>query len=215
VKVKICGITNPDDALFAAESGADMLGFIFASSKRQIDEKKAESICSVLDKKSLRSKIICIGVFVNQDAPFIDSFFRKSLIDYAQIHGDETPDFCNSLQNPWYRALRIKNEETLNTTLPSVLLYQCPIILADTLSDKGYGGTGEIIEIDTAIAMQNEVKKCGKQFFIAGGITPENISDIIHKINPDGVDISSGVEELPGKKSHEKIKKLFDAIRQS
>jgi phosphoribosylanthranilate isomerase len=212
MNVKICGITNTDDAVFAVDEGADFLGFIFAESPRKVDESKVTEILDSLIRKDLRSGIKTVGVFVNQSPVEIKRIVESLRLDFAQIHGDETPDECNSFEFPWYRALRVKDQNSLEDAKAQVQLLSCPIILADALSPKMYGGSGERIESHIAVALRDHVKLNNKQFFVAGGITPDNVRQIIDEIDPDGIDVSSGVEDRPGEKSHDKIKKLFEEV---
>jgi len=213
MKIKICGLTNAEDAIFAAGAGADSLGFIFAESPRRVDEYEVAKILAELERKDLRSGIKTVGVFVNQSPSEMKRIVEALNLDYAQIHGDETADECNRFDFPWYRALRIKDQKSLDEAKAQVLLLACPIILADALSAKCYGGSGERIDSAFASDLRDHVKNNGKEFFLAGGITPDNVRQIIDEINPDGIDLSSGVEERPGKKSHEKIRILFKEIQ--
>jgi phosphoribosylanthranilate isomerase len=211
--VKICGITNADDAVCACEHGADMIGFVFAESRRRTDIPQARSILETLDRHGLLSSIKTAAVFVNESTEIMESVLKETGIDYAQIHGDENAGFCNGLPFPWYRALRINDMITAETAAEEVPLYGCGIILADALSSAGYGGTGERVSADAAVLLRDAVRKSGKRFFLAGGITDENAARIIETIQPDGIDISSGLEDSPGRKSYRKISNLFINIQ--
>jgi phosphoribosylanthranilate isomerase len=213
MKVKICGITNVDDAVVAADEGADYIGFIFADSPRKVAELKASEILAEFSLEGLRSEIMTVGVFVNQSLCEMKRIVETVNLDFAQIHGDETADECNRISIPWYRALRVKDQNSLDQAFAQIESLECPIILADALSSKGYGGTGGRIDTDIALRLRDFVKQHKKEFFLAGGITPENVRQIIDEINPDGIDVASGVEERPGKKSYEKIQKLFSELR--
>lgn len=213
IKIKICGITNSDDAVCACEHGADMLGFIFAESKRRIDVSKVVSILDVLAKKNLLHSIETSAVFVNESANIMGRTMKETGITHAQIHGDETSSFCNALPFSWYKAFRIKDRISAETASAEMLKYHCSLVLADALSAAGYGGTGERIDTETAVYFRDAVKQSGRRFFLAGGINDKNAAEIIEQIRPDGIDISSGLEESPGRKSRDKIQNLFTNVQ--
>ncbi|MBN2545590.1 MAG: hypothetical protein JXB50_07325 [Spirochaetes bacterium] len=195
--VKICGITNLDDALIAVENGADIIGFIFAESPRKIDFYKAKEI-----SLKLPDKILKVGVVVDKDINLLKTGVKEGWLDVIQYHGDFDNDFCQSFQTCWYKALRIKDENDLK------LNYYSPIVLFDSFSKNAYGGTGKVINKK----LLDYAKNNNIDIYLAGGINPENVREIIDKYKPLLIDISSGVEEYPGKKSKEKIKKLFYEI---
>jgi len=199
-KIKICGITNIEDAQVAADRGADALGFIFYNqSKRYVETEVAKSIIS-----KLPPFIKTVGVFVNQDLSEIIDIREKTGIDIAQLHGDETPEFCDSVPFKVIKALRVKDSVDIH----EVAQYPVQAILFDTYSDIEYGGTGESFNWELLKA-----KDFSQQIILSGGLDPDNVLKAIQIVRPYAVDVSSGVEDLPGKKDHMKIKKFIEAIQ--
>ena len=200
VRVKVCGITNAVDALRAVELGADALGFIFyKGSKRYIDPRDAHRIIS-----SLPPFISSVGVFVNQTVPEIKGAVETSGVDRVQLHGDETPEFCAMLPYKLIKAVRVK--DTVNSD--QVELYPVRAILFDKHTDEMYGGTGT--SFDWGVLKGINISK---KVILSGGLTPENVSRAIEIVKPYGVDVSTGVEDSPGKKNHIKMRKFIEAVK--
>ncbi len=199
-RIKICGITNLQDALLASELGADALGFIFyPGSKRFIEPDRASEIIS-----SLPPLITTVGVFVNQSREDIETVRDKTGIDLVQLHGDETPEFCTGLPFKTVKALRIKER----SDMARVELYPLQAILFDKYSEDAYGGTGESF---TWAWLQD--LKANKSIILSGGLTPDNVGEAIKTVGPYAVDVSTGVEDSPGKKSAHKMRKFIEAVR--
>lgn len=199
-KIKICGITNMEDAQAAADYGADALGFIFyKESKRYVDPEVAKSIVSALPPF-----IATVGVFVNHDLGEISRIKETTGIQVAQLHGDETPEFASSLPIEVIKVIRVKDKSDLD----KVAQYSGQAILFDTYSDKEYGGTGESFDWKILNNLSSE-----KKVVLSGGLNPENVLEAIQIVRPYAVDVSSGVEDTPGKKDHTKIKKFIEAIK--
>ena len=199
-RIKICGITNIQDALLASDLGADALGFVFyPESKRFIEPGKAGEIIS-----SLPPFITTVGVFVNQSRQEIETVRDRTGIGLVQLHGEETPDFCSGLPFKAIKALRIKERSDISL----VELYPLQAILFDKYSDSAYGGTGESFTWDWLRGF-----KTSKSIILSGGLTPENVGEAINTVNPYAVDVSSGVEDFPGKKSAQKMRKFIQAVR--
>jgi phosphoribosylanthranilate isomerase len=198
VKVKICGITNLEDASFAVALGADALGFIFAPSPRQITPKKSRAII-----RAIPSFVKTVGVFVNEAPATIREVMRQCGLDLIQLHGDESPALCEELMPCTIKALRIKDESSLQT----VRAYQGKVraLLLDTYSKDKAGGTGRTFDWNLAI----KIKKMGIPIILSGGIGPSNIDLAIHTVKPYAVDVNSGVETCPGKKSQILVKALM------
>ncbi|MGL4370972.1 MAG: phosphoribosylanthranilate isomerase [Spirochaetota bacterium] len=213
MKVKICGITQFEDAAYAAEAGASILGFVFAASPRMVSPVQVREIIERLDARGLRAGIKCAGIFVNESPSVMESIIRDTGLDFAQIHGDDSASLTASYSFPWYRAMRVASPSDFDRLSPDGgSEWKCPIILADAYVKGIYGGTGRSISVDTAVYVKEKVHAAGKEFFVAGGIDSRNAAEFIKLIAPDGIDVSSGVEEAPGIKSKEKIKQLFEAI---
>ncbi|MCX5749473.1 MAG: phosphoribosylanthranilate isomerase [Candidatus Saganbacteria bacterium] len=195
-KVKICGITNLKDALDAAALGADALGFVFAKSPRKISPEKAKEI--VL---KLPWRIIRVGVFVNEGAERVNRTVRACGLDLVQLHGDETPSYCKKIRSRMIKAVRIKNEKDLL----KIKKYKVSAILLDAYSKDKYGGTGKTFDWSLA----KKAKKYGIPVILSGGLDEKNLSPAIKTVRPYAVDISSGVEILPGRKSAKKMKTVI------
>jgi len=201
VRVKICGITNPDDAVFAAEAGADALGFVFyRNSRRFIEPEKVADIISILPPFTKS-----VGVFVDADIEQIRSYTDLSGVDIVQLHGNETPDFCNGLGMNHIKAVRIVDRKSLQ----ELKYYKTNLILLDNYSNESFGGTGDSFNWDEVIGYNFDNKK----IILSGGLKPENVKKAINILKPDAVDVSSGVENSPGIKNHDKIKKFIQAVR--
>ena len=185
--VKICGITNLEDALAAVEFGADALGFNFyKKSPCFISPEEVEKIL-----EEIPSTVWKVGVFVNEAEQMVKDCSVMLELDYLQFHGDETPYYCEQFARPYWKAFRLQNEKSLEL----MRKYQCDYYLIDSFVENAYGGTGMIGDWDLA----REAKKIGK-IFLAGGLTPENVDVAIQAVKPDGVDVASGVEMRRGKK---------------
>ncbi len=191
VKVKICGITNLEDALTAVELGADALGFIFASSPRQIAPQTAREII-----RAVAPFVKTVGVFVNEAPATIREVMQHCGLDLAQLHGDESPAFCDEMMPYTIKALSIKDESSLQKG--QAYHGKVRSLLLDTYSKERAGGTGKTFDWELAI----KIKKQGTPIILSGGIGPSNIVAAIHAVRPYAVDVNSGVEERPGKKSH-------------
>lgn len=201
IPTKICGITNLDDANVAVENGASAIGFIFyEKSPRTISINNAKSISKHLPKTIAR-----VGVFVNHEKDFINEAISEVPLDMIQLHGDETPDFCNQFDVAILKALRIKNEASLSV----MDQYDVAVFLLDTFSNDQYGGTGETFDWSVLN------RKFKTPIILSGGLNSENILDAIDAVNPSAVDVNSGVESSPGKKDFNKLKLLFKNLNKT
>lgn len=200
MKVKICGITNYDDAAAAIDMGADLLGFNFyQKSPRFIAPEKAAEIIN-----RLPGFVDVAGVFVNASFDEIRETISVCPLNWVQLHGDETPHFCRSflsLNVKTMKALRVKDQSDIQKAED----YFTDAILLDAFDPEKYGGTGLTFD-------WNIVGHIGKRIFLAGGINPDNAAKAI-ELGVYGIDICSGIEAAPGKKDHEKLRKLFENIR--
>ncbi len=197
--IKICGITNREDALFAANLGVDALGFIFAPSPRQVTPKQARAIID-----SLPPLINKVGVFLNHPREIVAQITLQCGLDTIQFHGEESPQDCQHFGVKVIKAFRIKDQDSLK----DLSLYQVSAFLLDTYLPGQPGGTGKTFNWELAQA----AKKYGP-IILAGGLSPENIREAIKRVRPYGVDVSSGVEQEPGKKDWQKLAKLVEIIR--
>ncbi len=201
-KIKICGITNLEDALFATEAGADVLGFIFAESPRRISDEAARDII-----KKLPPFVIRVGVFVNESKERVRKTARFCGLDCLQLHGEESPQYCSSIWGgPVIKAFRVKDEASIAAMAPYLSVDG---LLLDTFAEDRHGGTGKVFDHDLAL----KAKRFSKPIILSGGITPSNVKDAVTKVDPYAIDSSSGVESVPGKKDHNLIKSLISSIK--
>lgn len=201
VKVKICGITRKDDALRAVDLGAWALGFVFyPGSSRYITPEKAAKIIDMLDPK-----IKTIGVFVNPHMGEVRMVSEISGISTVQLHGNEDPSFCAVLPKDVIKAFRFHDpaELKLLKQYDSVRTY-----LMDSAKGTKWGGNGKLADWKLA----SDAKKYG-QVILAGGLSAENVASAITQVEPFAIDLSTSVEDSPGKKSAKKLKELFAAIK--
>jgi len=199
-RVKICGITNLEDALFATEAGADALGFIFyAQSPRCIAPDRAREI--ILRLPPFMAKV---GVFVNDELDRVREIMAYCHLDYAQLHGDETPEQVAALAPRAIKAVRVRSAADVER----LSAYQAAAYLLDAYHPTKPGGTGETWDWELATA----AKRYGP-LILAGGLTPQNVAAAIKRVRPHAVDVSSGVEAAPGIKDHHKVQRFIIAAK--
>ena len=198
--IKICGITNREDACLAAASGADALGFIFhPPSPRYVTPETVKKII-----KELPHPIITVGVFVNMASEEVKRIMTLCGLDMVQLHGAESPAFCAQFPRAQViKALALRKEADL------AQLHEYPVkaMLVDAFAPQRHGGTGE--KADWALAAK--VKE-HHPLILAGGLSLANIQEAIKAIAPDAVDINSGVESAPGRKDHTKVKEIIELV---
>ncbi|MGP8153061.1 MAG: phosphoribosylanthranilate isomerase [Smithella sp.] len=200
-QVKICGITNKEDALFAAKCGAAALGFIFyLPSPRYIKPEDAKQII-----RGLPGEVIKVGVFVNEKAEEIKKVVKYCAIDMIQLHGDESPLYCRQFPaSIIIKAVELKNDDHLG----NALCYDVAAIMVDSRHAGLYGGTGKKANWELACAVKNK-----RPLILSGGLNEENIAEALRTVNPAALDLNSGIEVSPGKKDHAKLVRIFDIIR--
>jgi phosphoribosylanthranilate isomerase len=202
VAVKICGITNLEDASLAVQLGADALGFIFARSPRQIAPQEARDIV-----RRIPPFVKTVGVFVDEQPAAIKETLNYCGLDLVQLHGNESPELCSQLMPHAIKALRIKDEASLETG--RLYCGKARALLLDTYSKEKAGGTGRTFDWQIAI----KIKELGIPVILAGGLGPSNIEQAIRTVKPYAVDVNSGVEERPGKKNRALMKALMEKVR--
>ncbi|MDA3834046.1 MAG: bifunctional indole-3-glycerol phosphate synthase/phosphoribosylanthranilate isomerase [Spirochaetales bacterium] len=201
--VKICGITNREDAELAEGLGADCIGFVLAKSPRKAQLSLIEEL---QDLEILKCAVV---VDVDQDGELkqqLEDLLRRGVLDVVQFHGDEPPQFCREFSFPWFKALRIRRAEQI----AEVSQYRSPRVLIDAFSPAGYGGTGKQIRPDLIKSAGNDLP-----LWLAGGLNPENIRDMLLEYQPELVDVSSGLELAPGRKDPQKMRNFFKEIERS
>jgi phosphoribosylanthranilate isomerase len=219
-RIKICGLTREEDALVAAQAGADFLGFVFVpASPRCLDAERAKRIvhyvrgwmkqehdrrlvdarCAPFEPREIRF----VGVFANQPAEEIDRIVKHAGLDVVQLHGDESADDVAAMRVPVIKAFRVGSElsEPVGYGLAQWYLF-------DSASESGQGGTGRKFDWSLLKALAED-----KPFFLAGGLRPENVAEAVRTVRPFAVDVASGVESAPGIKDHERVRAFIENVR--
>jgi phosphoribosylanthranilate isomerase len=180
----------------AVQAGADALGFVFfEKSPRFIDPQRAAQIIA-----GLPPFVQVVGLFVNAPLDFVNATADSCRLDIVQLHGDESPSYCDSVRRRVMKVFRVRGEESLAPMAD----YQVAGFLLDAYSPKAYGGTGERFDWDCAVA----AKRFGP-IILAGGLDPDNVASAVARVAPFGVDVSSGVESSPGRKDPEKVRNFI------
>jgi phosphoribosylanthranilate isomerase len=193
IRVKICGITSVADAQLAVDAGADAIGMVFyAPSPRAVTIDQARVIA-----QSVEPFVTIVGLFVDAEKTFIDEVLAKVSLHVMQFHGDESPDFCDSFQRPYLKAIRMRPDLDVEKAIAHYP--NASGILLDAYRPGIPGGTGETFD------WQRVPKDSAKPIVLAGGLTPENVAQAINTTQVYGVDVSGGVESSPGKKDAQKV----------
>lgn len=222
IRVKICGLTNLEDARVALEAGADLLGFIFypKSPRYVTPETVAEIVREIGEGRSPAARPSppatlpkLVGVFVNETAERITEILSQTGLDYAQLHGNEMAAMVAQFQGRAYKALRPASAEEAFTAVahfaplgPST----GPSVMIDAYDPHLYGGTGKTADWRVAATLAQQ----HPGLLLAGSLTPENVASAIQIARPWGVDVSSGVEAAPGRKDHGKVQAFLQAVKQ-
>jgi phosphoribosylanthranilate isomerase len=199
--IKICGITNLEDACLAMDLGADALGFIFAPSPRKVNLSRTQSIV-----RNLPAPVLKVGVFVNEDAEVVNSAAAQCGLDVVQLHGSESPEYCAEIRVPVIKALRVEGSD-VGWEMDR---YPGAILLLDSASGTQAGGTGKTF--DWGLALQAEIKR---NFILSAGLNPQNVGEAIRLFRPLGIDVCTGVEASPGKKDALKMAEFFREARRA
>jgi indole-3-glycerol phosphate synthase/phosphoribosylanthranilate isomerase len=203
--IKVCGLTRAEDARLAADLGADILGFIFAPSKRRADPRLLRELP---DTSALKVGVVATDMGPARAVldPAVAKLLADGLLDAVQFHGDESPEGCYSLGFPYYKAIRVGSEDDV----ARIGRYRCPRVLIDAWSQKALGGTGERI----APGLLTEAAE-SHPLWMAGGIGPDNVGQIIDTYGPELIDSSSGLERSPGIKDRALMVRYFGEIRKA
>jgi phosphoribosylanthranilate isomerase len=197
VKIKICGITNPEDAQAAVEAGADMLGFVFADSPRRINAVSARVIIA-----GLPPSVTPVGVFMNSPVEYVMATAKIANVSIIQLHGDETPEIVDRLPFDVIRRIAVHPGDQAADLIERMDRWPCRAYLLDPGA-----GAGRAFEWSIARGIERSI-------YLAGGLTPENVADAIRLICPYAVDVSSGVEQSPDRKDRQKMIDLVRAVRE-
>jgi phosphoribosylanthranilate isomerase len=202
-RVKICGITNLEDALVAADAGADAVGFIFAESPRRVSVAQAASIC-----RQLPPFVARVGVFVNAPTEEIRAVAAEVGLTAIQLSGDEPPEDAAALAPiPVLKAFRVRDEAVLERLAE----YAVHAVLLDGYAPALYGGTG----VRVPVAIAHSAAERGLRVVVAGGLDPDNVAEVVSAARPYGVDVGSGVEAHPGRKDSASIRAFIAAVREA
>lgn len=217
MRVKICGISNLQDALAAEEAGADFLGFIFwPPSKRAVDVETAQAIASHLRRRERRP--LLVGVFVDEEAAAMAAVLEECGLDLAQLSGDEPPALVGDPSSPLYgRSFKALKPASLPEAEAEAEWYAAPeraaghpSLLLDAHHPTLPGGTGRTTDWEMAARLAEQVPG----LMLAGGLTPENVGEAVRQVRPFAVDVASGVEKAPGRKDHEKVRAFITRARE-
>ncbi|MFH0947740.1 MAG: phosphoribosylanthranilate isomerase [Elusimicrobiota bacterium] len=217
-KIKICGITNEKDALWAANAGVDFIGLNFyKNSPRKISVDMAKKITA-----SLPEFVKSVGVFVDEEIDVILKIVKKVQLTVVQLHGNETSEYCDQLKEKistsipantlWENKSQIIKAFRIGENFRTEQMSQYNNVnyfLLDTFVEDLLGGTGQTFNWDAAV----EIKKLGKPIFLSGGLTPGNVSEAIKKVEPFAVDVCSGIERTPTRKDYDKMLSFVKAVR--
>lgn len=199
VRVKICGISTVVAALAAAEAGANAIGLIFASGRRQVTIPQAREIV-----EALPPFVSSVGVFVDEERPQIEEVIGACRLDFVQLHGNESPEFCAKMPVPVVKAIRIAD----SSSLERIRHYQVAAVLLEAAVPGIAGGSGRTFDWELAAPVAPSVR-----IILSGGLTPENVQRAISQVRPFAVDVSSGVE-TDGRKDPEKIRAFIERVRE-
>ncbi len=200
--VKVCGITNAGDARVAAAAGADAVGLVFADSPRRVGVEDARRISTALPENVIR-----VGVFVDEEPAEVLRISREVGLDLAQLHGDETPDTVTAVRESGVKvmkALRVRDAASID----ALDGYEADLFLLDAYSEKARGGTGERFDWRVAKSLRGR-----DNIVVSGGLGPENVREAVEFFEPYGVDASSSLEDEPGRKNGERVRRFVLAAR--
>lgn len=199
--IKICGITNIEDALNVASLGADALGFIFAPSPRRVDPVTVRGIV-----RSFPTSLLKVGVFLNHTLSDVQEIAAYCHLDSLQFHGEESPGYCQKFSQQVIKTIRIRGLESLK----NMVRFRNVWILLDTYNPTKGGGTGIQFPWEVALKAKEE-----RDFILSGGLNPSNVGEAIKKVRPMGVDVCTGVETTPGKKDLSRLADFVKEVRKA
>jgi len=207
-RIKICGITRPEDAALALALGVDAIGLVFfAASSRAVTLAQAKQIV-----RTVGPFVTVTGLFVNADVSLVNDVLQQVPLQVLQFHGEESAEYCAQFHRPWIKALRVAPDIRLMDSLQAYR--NATAILFDTYKPGVQGGTGDVF--DWNLVTREKLSALGDMpIILAGGLNAGNVAEAIQRVNPYAVDVSGGVESEPGKKDPQKMAKFVEAVRRS
>jgi len=205
IRVKICGITDLQDARFVSGALADYIGFIFyEESPRFIEPSNAGAIINWIEGPE------CVGVFVNQPLDDVNTIVRQAGIDMVQLHGTESPEYCDMIETPVIKAIHIRPETTADDIEKAISPYRSSVdyLMFDTRVEGKWGGTGKSFDWSLLDRLSDDIP-----FFLSGGLTAANVRGACETVHPFAVDVSSGVERDPGSKDYDKVDAFMEEMK--
>ena len=195
VRVKICGITRPEDALCARDAGAWAIGLnFFSGSPRCVTPARAAAIAAAVPQ------LTRVGVFVNEPRERVAAIAAETGLDALQFHGDENPAYCRDWSLPVVKAIRVRDE----TSVAAARAFDVAFLLVDAWAPDQYGGSGRTFAWDLLAPLDRD------RLILAGGLDPGNVAAAVRAVRPFAVDVASGVESAPGIKDPEKVRRFVD-----
>mgnify|MGYP001770796685 FL=1 len=205
--VKICGITTLADARVAIEAGADAVGFVlYPRSPRFVPPERVAALCEILRQEA--PHVRRVGVFVNEPVERVRALLEALGLDWAQLHGDEPPEALKALEGRAYKVLRLRPGAPIDPEPYRGRLLDGPTLGVDAWAPDAYGGTGCPADWTLAAAWARI-----HRLLLGGGLTPETVAEAIGRVRPWGVDVSSGVEEAPGRKDPDRVRRFIATAR--
>lgn len=202
VRIKVCGITNIEDARTAAKAGADAIGLVFAESPRKVGVEEAREVAAALPEDILK-----VGVFVNEEPGEVVRIAREVGLDYVQLHGDEGPEDVTAARGSGVKVIKALRVRAV-ADLAEIEGYGADLYLLDAYSEKARGGTGTRFDWGLAKSLKGRAN-----ILISGGLGPENVRDAVSFFEPWGVDASSSLESAPGKKDRDRVRRFVFAAK--
>jgi phosphoribosylanthranilate isomerase len=199
VKVKICGLTRATDVRAAAGAGADMLGFVFADSPRRLDIETAARLVGEVPRG-----VLCVGVFLDQPAKLVDDVLARVPLGLLQFHGRESNTFCAAFGMPFVKAVAMGGSGAESD--PHDAYPDAEGLLYDSHAPGAPGGQGRVFDWSL-------LPRDGRRLWLAGGLTVDNVAEAVERCHPWAVDVSSGVEDSPGVKNHDLVRRFVDSAK--